>query len=126
MGFWELLIIAVVALLVLGPERLPGAIRSTMKTVRSIKQFGYQMQAELNDNLRVHELHQKLKDAEAKGMLNLTADESAALKELTEAANSVRPANAQLAPDATTSNVATPPEQPQIETAVKNENKTGS
>lgn len=126
MGFWELLIIAVVALLVLGPERLPGAIRSTMKTVRSIKQFGYQMQAELNDNLRVHELHQKLRDAEAKGMLNLTADERAALKELTEAANSVRPANAQLTSDATTSNVATPSEQPQIETAVKNENKTGS
>lgn len=126
MGFWELLIIAVVALLVLGPERLPGAIRSTMKTVRSIKQFGYQMQAELNDNLRVHELHQKLRDAEAKGMLNLTADERAALKELTEAANSVRPANTQLPPDATTSTVATPSEQPQIETAVKNENKTGS
>ncbi|GHG75610.1 Sec-independent protein translocase protein TatB [Alishewanella longhuensis] len=126
MGFWELLIIAVVALLVLGPERLPGAIRSTMKTVRSIKQFGYQMQAELNDNLRVHELHQKLKDAEAKGMLNLTADETAALKELTEAANSVRPANAQLLPDATNNAVATPAEQPLIETAVKDENKTGS
>lgn len=126
MGFWELLIIAVVALLVLGPERLPGAIRSTMKTVRSIKQFGYQMQAELNDNLRVHELHQKLKDAEAKGMLNLTADETAALKELTEAANSVRPANAQLVPDATTETVATPSEPSQLKTAVNNENKTGS
>jgi sec-independent protein translocase protein TatB len=36
-GFFELLIIAVVGLVVLGPERLPGAIRSTMKTVRSIK-----------------------------------------------------------------------------------------
>ncbi len=24
MGFWELLVVAVVALLVLGPERLPG------------------------------------------------------------------------------------------------------
>lgn len=126
MGFWELLIIAVVALLVLGPERLPGAIRSTMKTVRSIKQFGYQMQAELNDNLRVHELHQKLKDAEAKGMLNLTAEESAALKELTEAANSVRPANAQLPADASTSTVASPTKQPLTETAVKDENKTGS
>lgn len=125
MGFWELLIIAVVALLVLGPERLPGAIRSTMKTVRSIKQFGYQMQAELNDNLRVHELHQKLKDAEAKGMLNLTADETAALQELTEAANSVRPANAQIMPDATPLAVAKP-SQPLNETAVKDENKTGS
>ena len=124
MGFWELLIIAVVALLVLGPERLPGAIRSTMKTVRSIKQFGQQMQAELNDNLRVHELHQKLKDAEAKGMLNLTSDETAAIQELTEAANSVRPTNAQVTTPATT----TIPTLAQnlSETAVKNENKTGS
>lgn len=126
MSFWELLIIAVVALLVLGPERLPGAIRSTIKTVKSIKQFGHQMQAELNDNLRVHELHQKLKDAEAKGMLDLTADETAALKELTEAANSVRPANTPLLSDETTKAIATPPEQPLIETAVKDENKTGS
>jgi len=124
MGFWELLIIAVVALLVLGPERLPGAIRSTMKTVRSIKQFGQQMQAELNDNLRVHELHQKLKDAEAKGMLNLTSDETAAIQELTEAANSVRPTNAQVTTPATTTTPTLA--QNLSETAVKNENKTGS
>lgn len=125
MGFWELLVIAVVALLVLGPERLPGAIRSTVKTVRSIKQFGQQMQAELNDNLRVHELHQKLKDAEAKGLVNLTAEETAALKELTEAANAVRPANSA---QATPLPVPTPetPAQTAEETAVKNENKTGS
>ncbi len=118
MGFWELLVIAVVALLVLGPERLPGAIRSTVKTVRSVKQFGQQMQAELSENLRVHELHQKLKDAEAKGMQNLTAEESSAIKELTEAANSVRPASAQIS--------NTPPATPTSETAVKDENKTGS
>jgi sec-independent protein translocase protein TatB len=91
MGFWELLLIAVIALLVLGPERLPGAIRSAVKTVRSVKQFGAQMQAELSENLRVHELHQKLKDAESKNLLNLTADEQAALDELREAAKSVNP-----------------------------------
>lgn len=91
MGFWELLVIAVIALLVLGPERLPGAIRSAVKTVRSVKQFGAQMQAELSENLRVHELHQKLKDAESKNLLNLTADEQAALDELRAAAKSVNP-----------------------------------
>lgn len=91
MGFWELLVIAVIALLVLGPERLPGAIRSTVKTIRSIKQFGSQMQAELSENLRVHELHQKLKDAENKNLLNLTPDEQAALDELRAAAKSVNP-----------------------------------
>lgn len=125
MGFWELLVIAVVALLVLGPERLPGAIRSTVKTVRSIKQFGQQMQAELNDNLRVHELHQKLKDAEAKGLVNLTAEETAALKELTEAANAVRPASSTQATPLPVTTTETPAPTAE-ETAVKNENKTGS
>ncbi len=91
MGFWELIVIAVVALLVLGPERLPGAIRSVHKTVRSIKQFGQQMQAELNHDLRTHELHQKLKEAEAKGLLNLTEQEKAALAELKQAAAEVTP-----------------------------------
>ena len=89
MGFWELVVIGVVALLVLGPERLPGAIRSVHKTVRSVKQFGQQMQAELNNDLRSHELHQKLKDAEAKGLLNLTEQEKAALAELKQAAADV-------------------------------------
>ena len=89
MGFWELVVIGVVALLVLGPERLPGAIRSVHKTVRSIKQFGQQMQAELSNDLRSHELHQKLKDAEAKGLLNLTEQEKAALAELKQAAADV-------------------------------------
>lgn len=123
MGFWELLVIAVVALIVLGPERLPGAIRSTMATVRSIKQFGQQMQAELSENLRVHELHQKLRDAEEKGLLNLTADEKKALHELTQAANSVRPAEQQLpspSPDTTP--------QPTTETisSIQNENSPRS
>jgi len=36
-SFWELFIVGIVALLILGPERLPGAIRSTVKTMRSVK-----------------------------------------------------------------------------------------
>ncbi|WP_445425725.1 Sec-independent protein translocase protein TatB [Alishewanella sp. HL-SH06] len=126
MGFWELLVIAIVALLVLGPERLPGAIRSTMKTVRSVKQFGQQMQAELSDNLRIHELHQKLKDAEAKNLLNLSDDEKAAIKELTEAANSVRPTNAQMSLNNLTQQLGKDLTPTSSETVVKNENKTGS
>lgn len=89
MSFWELVIIAVVALLVLGPERLPGAIRSVSGFVRSIKQFGQQMQAELNDELRVQELHDKLKQAEEKGLLNLTTEEMQAMAELRQAAADV-------------------------------------
>lgn len=36
-GFWELLVIGVLALLILGPERLPGAMRSTINTIRSVR-----------------------------------------------------------------------------------------
>lgn len=117
MGFWELLVIGVIALLVLGPERLPGAIRSTVKTVRSIKQFGSQMQAELSENLRVHELHQKLKDAESKNLLNLTPDEQAALDELRAAAKSVNPPSAGQAKQETrdTATVKTDPDTKSVE-----------
>jgi sec-independent protein translocase protein TatB len=89
MSFWELVVIAIVALLVLGPERLPGAIRSVSGFVRSVKQFGQQMQAELNDELRVQELHDKLKQAEEKGLLNLTTEEMQAITELRQAAADV-------------------------------------
>lgn len=89
MSFWELVVIAVVALLVLGPERLPGAIRSVSGFVRNVKQFGQQMQAELNDELRVQELHDKLKQAEEKGLLNLTTEEMQAMAELRQAAADV-------------------------------------
>jgi len=55
-GFWELIIIGVVGLLVLGPERLPSAIRSFQRTLSQVKQFGSRMQAELHHELRVKDL----------------------------------------------------------------------
>jgi len=98
MSFWELVLCGVVALIVLGPERLPGAIRSTSKFIHGIRQFGQQMKAELGDELRAHELHQKLKDAEEKGLLNLTAEELSALAELRQAASDVNRPYAQTTP----------------------------
>ena len=89
MSFWELVLCGVVALIVLGPERLPGAIRSVSQFINGVRQFGQQMKAELGDELRAHELHQKLKDAEEKGLLNLTAAELSALAELRQAAAEV-------------------------------------
>jgi len=89
MSFWELVVVGVVALLVLGPEKLPGAIRSVTGTIRSIREFGHQMKSELSDELRVHELHEKLRQAEEKGLLGLSADEINALAELRRSAAEV-------------------------------------
>ncbi|MCV2884582.1 Sec-independent protein translocase protein TatB [Aestuariibacter sp. AA17] len=89
-GFWELLLIAVMALLVLGPERLPGAVRSTMKTVRSIRQTASGFKHEVEEQLRVHELHENLKKAEQENLQNLSPDLQKSVDELKEAAESVQ------------------------------------
>jgi sec-independent protein translocase protein TatB len=88
-GFWELIFIAIIALLVLGPEKLPGAIRSISELISSVKQTANAVKSELNHELRVEELHKQLKEAEAKGLQNLNDKESSALSELQKAADSV-------------------------------------
>ena len=36
-GFWELLLICIVALLIVGPEKLPGLVREVSRWVRKIR-----------------------------------------------------------------------------------------
>jgi sec-independent protein translocase protein TatB len=89
-GFFELLIITVVGLVVLGPERLPGAIRSTMKTVRSIKGVASGFRQEVEQQFKIHELHENLKKAEQKDLKNLSPELQKSVDELRDAAKSVQ------------------------------------
>lgn len=89
MGAGELLIIAVIGLLVLGPERLPVAIRTVSGWIRTVKQMANSVTAEMSHELRVHELHQNLKKAEEQGMENLSPELSQSVQELKDAAASV-------------------------------------
>ena len=88
-GFWELLVIGVIALLVLGPERLPGAIRSTSKTIRSIKNVATGFRQEIEQQVRIHELHENLKKAEQQQLQNLSPELQESVDELKAAADSV-------------------------------------
>ncbi|WP_104205026.1 Sec-independent protein translocase protein TatB [Billgrantia saliphila] len=65
-GFLELLIIGVVGLLVLGPERLPKAARTVGLWVGKIKRTVSGMQREINAQLEAEELRQKLKEQQTK------------------------------------------------------------
>lgn len=89
-GFWEILLISVLALLILGPERLPGAIRSTMKTVRGVRNVASGFKQEVEHQLRVHELHENLKKAEQQGLNNLSPELEKSVDELKKAAESVQ------------------------------------
>ncbi len=89
-GFWEILLIGVLALVVLGPERLPGAMRSTLKTIRSVRNGASGFKEEVEHQLRVHELHENLKKAEQQGLKDLSPELKNSVDELKEAAESVQ------------------------------------
>ena len=50
-GFWELLVIAVVLLLVMGPERLPEVARQAAFLVRKARQGMYRLRNEMRSEL---------------------------------------------------------------------------
>jgi sec-independent protein translocase protein TatB len=54
-GFWELVIISIVALLVVGPERLPGLIRDLGRWARAVRRFIVQTRQELERELNLEE-----------------------------------------------------------------------
>ena len=88
-GFWELMIIAVISLIVLGPERLPVALRTLRGWVSSVRDFSNSVKSELKEELRIHELHEDLKKAEQSGMKNLSPEIAESVKSLKDAADMV-------------------------------------
>jgi sec-independent protein translocase protein TatB len=61
-GFWELLIIGLVALLVIGPERLPGLARTAGAWLGRAKRFVTDVKSEIDEELRTEELKRILKE----------------------------------------------------------------
>lgn len=65
-GFLELMLIGVVGLLVLGPERLPKAARTAGLWLGKIKRSVTGMQREISAQLEAEELRQKLNEQQKK------------------------------------------------------------
>ncbi|CAK0763903.1 Sec-independent protein translocase protein TatB [Gammaproteobacteria bacterium] len=55
-GFWELVMVGVVALLVVGPERLPGLARSAGLWMGKARYFISSVKAEINREIKAEEL----------------------------------------------------------------------
>lgn len=60
MSFWELLIIIVIGLLVIGPDQLPGALRNGMLWFGRIKRSLSEARGELEKQLGVDEIRREL------------------------------------------------------------------
>lgn len=64
-GFGEIVLIVIVALLVFGPDKLPGLIRSTYATLNKVKKSTVDFKERFEDELALHELNKKV-DSELK------------------------------------------------------------
>jgi sec-independent protein translocase protein TatB len=73
-GFWELVLIAVVALLVVGPERLPGVARQAGLWIGRARRFMNSVRSDIKREIQAEELKEVLNKQqselkELKGML---------------------------------------------------------
>ena len=79
-GFWELILIMVVALLVVGPERLPGLARQAGLWIGKARRFVNSVRSDIEREIRSEELKNMLNQQqseiqELKGMLAKTQTE---------------------------------------------------
>lgn len=61
-GFFELVIIAVIALLVLGPERLPHAVRMTGAWIGKFRRAAMSVREEIEREVNAYEVQQRIKE----------------------------------------------------------------
>ena len=52
-GLFELMLIAIIALVVMGPERLPGAMRELAKYMRQLRQISGEFQSQFSEELQM-------------------------------------------------------------------------
>lgn len=90
-GFSELLLVAVIGLVVLGPERLPVAVRTVAGWIRAMRSLAANVQNELSQELKLQELQETLKKVEEKaGMEALSPELKQSMDELRQAAQSLK------------------------------------
>ena len=98
MGFTELMLIGIVALVVIGPERLPGVARTAGKYFGRLKRFMTTIKADVEQELRADELRAILADQQKE--LNTLKDSiSGAGKEFEKDISAVSEAADSLAQD---------------------------
>ena len=89
-GFSELVLLMLVGLVVLGPKRLPVAIRTVMGWVKTIRGLAANVQNELKQELKLQELQDSIKKAEQLNLKQLSPDLSKTVEELKEQAQKIR------------------------------------
>lgn len=89
-SFGELLVVFVLGLIVLGPQRLPIAVKTVVGWIRALRSLASSVQSELAHELKLQELQDSLKKVEKASLNNLTPELKASMDELREATESMK------------------------------------
>ncbi|WP_338559113.1 Sec-independent protein translocase protein TatB [Erwinia sp. E_sp_B04_7] len=89
-GFSELILVFVIGLVVLGPQRLPVAVRTVVGWIRALRSLATNVQNELAQELKLQELQDSLKKVEEASKNSLSPELKASMDELKQSAESMK------------------------------------
>lgn len=89
-SFGELLLIFIIALIVLGPAKLPEAIKTVASWIKALRRLSATVQLELNKELKLQELQDSLQKAQKSGLDNITPEIKASIDDLKRVADSIQ------------------------------------
>ena len=75
-GFWEIAIIGVITLIVVGPERLPALARKAGVIMGKLNKFLNKVKADINEELKTDELKDQLSMADEKSIISNISNEA--------------------------------------------------
>jgi sec-independent protein translocase protein TatB len=110
-GFTELLLVGIVALIVLGPDRLPGAVRTAGLWIGRIKRSFSAIKAEVEREIGADEIRRQLHNEQIleleREMNAMKQSINAPLGSLTETPSTATPAAEPAAPASTSTSTST-------------------
>ncbi|QYN46238.1 Sec-independent protein translocase subunit TatB [Gilliamella sp. ESL0405] len=89
-SFGQLLLVLIIGLVVLGPERLPVAIKTVAGWIKVMRRMSATVQLELSKELKLQELQDSLKKAEQRGLKTLTPEIQESIDELKRVTESLQ------------------------------------
>ena len=89
-GFSEIVLLMLIGLIVLGPKRLPVAIRMVMGWIKTIRGLAANVQNELKQELKLQELQESIKKAEQLNLKTLSPELGKTVEELKEQAKKIK------------------------------------
>jgi len=88
-SFWELCVIAIVALLVFGPEKLPSAARTAGLWIGRARRFMATVKQDLDRELHLQEIRDSIKQNEQTGLQQFLEDTKETVTDLNKSVSSI-------------------------------------